>query len=107
MSGVHNSGTAHPSGHICPAGQAMQRPVAPAPPCIPVYSVWDVPEAAVPVTTMLAEERLVAPVAPIAAGVPVAVPTKPPFAFAVIVQSFKGVAPPNEVPRITRVSPLA
>tara|TARA_B110000208_G_scaffold191247_2_gene257497 strand:- start:2390 stop:3163 length:774 start_codon:yes stop_codon:yes gene_type:complete len=42
-----------------------------------------------------------------AAGVPAAVPTNAPTALVVIVQSFAGLAPPREVPRMTRVSPVA
>jgi hypothetical protein len=60
-----------------------------------------------PVTTTLATERLVGPVAPMAAGVPAAVPANPPAAFVVMVQSFVPSTPPSAEPRITRVSPLA
>ena len=40
-------------------------------------------------------------------GVPDAVPANAPPAFVVMVQSFVGLVPPSEVPRILRVSPLA
>ena len=40
-------------------------------------------------------------------GVPDAVPANSLTAFVVMVQSFVGLVPPSEVPRILRVSPLA
>ena len=61
----------------------------------------------VPVIARFAEERLVTPVAPIAAGVPAAVPANPPLASVVMVQSFVPSTPPSEEPRMTRVSLIA